>query len=498
MVVLGRGVASQPPPGPSLSLLSRDGRRAIPIVMSNDQELVGLDDLAAAFQLAVREEAGAITVSYKGKTIVLTPDQALASVAGRLVSLPAAPTRAGRRWLVPVEFISRALASIYDTPLDLRKPSRLLVVGNLRVPRIAIHYEPQGANARLTIDASPRATSTVSQEGDRLTIKFDADALDLPNPLIPPQPPASIVQNVRPVPPSTLVVELGSRFGSFRATALPGQPPDASMREVIDLVAAQTTTEPAPPPQPPPPPGPPAPPEIPPALNQSTAALRTIVLDPGHGGDDDGVKGANGTKEKDVALAVARRLKGAIEGRLGVRVLLTRDDDRNVPIDDRSALANNNKADLLISVHANSSPRSTAAGAVIFSAGFAPQAEHAAAGALAPERVPTFGGGLREIDLVPWDLAQFRHLDASNAFAKLVQQYFQDHVPLAPHSLEQAPLRLLEGTNMPAVLVELGYLSNPAQEKQLAGNDFQTAVAQALYEAVVKFRDSMPAPGGTR
>src|SRR5207245_1219836 len=79
---------------------------------------------------------GAITVSYKGKTIVLTPDQALASVSGRLVSLPAPPTRNGRRWLVPVEFISRALGLIYDARLDLRKPSRLLVIGDLRVPRL--------------------------------------------------------------------------------------------------------------------------------------------------------------------------------------------------------------------------------------------------------------------------------------------------------------------------------------------------------------------------
>ena len=150
--------------------------------MVADQEFVALDDLAAAFQLTVREESlGAITVTYKGKTIVLTPDQALASVAGRLVSLPAPPSRSGRRWLVPVEFISRALALVYDARLDLRKPSRLLVVGDLRVPRIIVRYDPLGARGRLTIDATPRAHSTVTQEsGTDLSIKFDADALDAP------------------------------------------------------------------------------------------------------------------------------------------------------------------------------------------------------------------------------------------------------------------------------------------------------------------------------
>jgi N-acetylmuramoyl-L-alanine amidase len=496
IVLFGRAVATQPPTQAGLAVLSRDARRTIPTVANGDQELVGLDDLAAAFQLAVREEAGAITVSYKGKTVVLTPEQALASVAGRLVSLPAPPTRAGRRWLVPLEFISRALAPIYDQRLDLRKPSHLLIVGDLRVPHLTLRYEPQGANARLTIDAAPRATSTVSQENDRLTIKFDADALDAPTPLLPAQPASALVQTVRLVAPATLVVELGPRFGSFRATALPGQPPDASIRQVIDLLAAQTTEAQTPQPAAPPPPPTTPPPELPP-FGQPASTLRTIVVDPGHGGDDDGVKGAGGAKEKDVTLAVARRLKGALEGRLGIRVLLTRDDDRNVPIDDRSAMANNNKADLFVSLHANGSPRKAASGAIIFAAGFAPQAEHAA-GASTPERLPTFGGGLREIDLVPWDLAQYRYLDASNAFAKLVQQQFQDHVPLAARSLEQAPLRVLEGANMPAVLIEMGYLSNPAQEKQLAGGELHAALVQALYEAVVKFRESQPTAGGTK
>src|SRR5262249_52376775 len=147
------------------------------------------------------------TVSYKGKTIVLTPDQALASVSGRLVSLPAAPTRSGRRWLVPVEFISRALGLIYDARLDLRKPSRLLVVRDARVPRLSVRYEAVSAAAgRLTIDATPRALSTVTQDADRLTVKFDADALDAPNVLLAPQPPTSLVTGVRVVDPTALAI----------------------------------------------------------------------------------------------------------------------------------------------------------------------------------------------------------------------------------------------------------------------------------------------------
>src|SRR5262249_31473657 len=99
-IVLGVGLAavleSQPAPH-SLTLLAREGRRLLPLVAAGDQELVALDDLAGAFQLAVQESLGAITVSYKGKTIVLTPDQTLASVSGRLISLPAALVRRNAR-----------------------------------------------------------------------------------------------------------------------------------------------------------------------------------------------------------------------------------------------------------------------------------------------------------------------------------------------------------------------------------------------------------------
>jgi N-acetylmuramoyl-L-alanine amidase len=476
--------------GPTLSVLTHDGRRAVPLALVNDQEFVGLDDLAGIFSLSVQESLGAITVSYKGKTIILTPDQTLASVAGRLISLPAPPSRSGRRWLVPVEFVSRALAPVYDTRLELRKPSRLLIVGDLRVPRLALRYDAVGAAGRLTIDATPRATSTVSQENEHVTVRFDADSLDLPSPLVAALPPGALIQAVRAVDPVTLGIDLGPRSGGIKATA---QPAGNAARLVIDVLPPPTeTTAPAPPPQPA---APAAPPELPPAFTAAPSPVRTVVIDPGHGGEDDGVRGPAGTKEKDVALVIARRARSVLEARLGVRVLLTRDEDRNVPIDERPAVANNNKADLFVSIHANASVRTSATGLTIYCAEF-DKAASESAGARRPERVPAFGGGLRDIEMVPWDLAQTRHLDQSTAFADILQQQLQGKVPFSPRPRSQAPLRVLESANMPAVLVEVGYLSNPDQEKLIGGEAFQSGVVQALYDAVVRYRDSLQ-PGGT-
>jgi len=491
LVGLVASLSSQTPAGPSLTVLAREGRRALPIAMVSDQEFVALDDLAAAFQLAVHEESlGAITVTYKGKTIVLTPEQALASVSGRLVSLPAPPSRSGRRWLVPVEFISRAVTLVYDAKLDLRKPSRLLVVGDLRVPRILVRYDSLGAGGRLTIDATPRANSTVTQEGERILVKFEADALDAPSPLLPPQAAqaaAPFVRDVHVIDNTTIAIDPGPRFGGFRAAV---QPADATARLVIDLVGTQTETAPAPSA-----PAPTPPPDVPPALTPPASAIRTIAVDPGHGGEDDGVRGAQGTKEKDLALAVARRVKGVIEARLGIRVLLTRDDDRNIPLDDRTALANNNKADLFISLHANASVRRSVAGATVFLAAF-DDSDTEAARPAPGERVPTFGGGLRDIELVPWNLAQTRHLNQSVEFATILEQQLRNRVPLSVHPIDRAPLRILESANMPAVLLEMGFLSNAEQEKQLTVDAFQAGVVQSIYEAVVRFRDSLNAGGG--
>ena len=483
LVLLGARLVGQNASTPltvSLTVLSKDGRRAVPLTVASGQELIGLDDLAAVFQLAVRDESGAITVSYKGRTIVLTPDQALASVAGRLISLPSPPSRVGARWLVPVEFISRALGPIYDARLDLRRPSHLLIVGDLRVPRVSVRHEPLANAAHLTIDATPRATSTITQETGRLTITFDADAIDA---AIPSFQPDGFIQAVRVADPATLVVELGPRFAAFRAST---EPIEDTTRLVLDLVGTDATTSAAP--------TLPTPPTDVPVFGQPSSAIRTIAVDAGHGGGDTGAKGADGTVEKDLTLAVARRLKSAIEARLGIRVLLTRDEDRDIPLDERTAIANNSKADLFISLHANASLRPAPSGASIYVASFNETAETRAS--LTPERVPTFGGGARDIELVEWDLAQIRYLDQSTEMAHILGQQFDGRVPLDPRPFAAGPFRVLESANMPAVLIEMGYLTNADQEKQLVGAEFQNTFVQATMDAIVKFREYLEKESG--
>jgi N-acetylmuramoyl-L-alanine amidase len=218
--------------------------------------------------------------------------------------------------------------------------------------------------------------------------------------------------------------------------------------------------------------------------------VRTIVIDPGHGGEDNGVKGPAGVLEKDVALSVARRVKSTIESRLGMRVLLTHEEGIRVDADGRAAIANNNKADLFISLHANGSPRATVRGAVIFTLSLDRVGEDARRQSQADKAVlPVFGGGSREVSLVEWELAQAAHLDGSNAFAGIVDQKLRTTAGLPSVTLQRAPMRSLAGTNMPALLIEMGYLSNPDEERMLTSDGFQNNIALALTEAVAAFRD---------
>ena len=469
---------------PSLLLVSREGRRPIAISTIADQEYVLLDDLAQALQLSLVEESDTVAVAYNNQTIELTAGLAVASFSGRTVALSARTLHSGSRWLVPLDFIPRALAAIYDLRLDLRRPSRLVVVGDVRVPHVTVRHDPSPAAARVTIDATPKAASTVSQDGSRLTVRFDADALDM---TLAPIQSQGIVTGIRSVDNVTLGIDLGPRFASFRTTT---ETIDATTRLVIELSAVPAQTDAAVAPA-----LPSATPQGPELLPRpaSPSPLGVIVLDPGHGGDEPGVTGPGGTIEKDLTLAVARRLKTALEARLAVRVILTREDDRSVPLDERTAVANTARASLFISLHANASVR-PASGAIIYTASFG---DLDPARALpSPERLPVFGGGTRDVALVPWNLAQLRFLRPSNAIAELLEAEIRRQVPQSAPQVSSAPLRVLTSAAMPALLIELGYLSNPDDEHQLTGGEFQTELAVAVVEMATRFRDMTAAAGG--
>jgi N-acetylmuramoyl-L-alanine amidase len=310
-------------------------------------------------------------------------------------------------------------------------------------------------------------------------VQFDADALDL---LVPPLPQQPFVSAVAEGDGNTVVITTGPRYGAYRSSS--SQPDASSSRVTIELMASTSDLT------APPPPAPPLPVDIRPSVTPTpSTGLRTVVIDPGHGGDELGTQGPRGTLEKDITLAVSRRLRTLIESRLGLRVFLTRDDDRTVAHDNRSAFANNHQADVFLSIHANAAARPVIKGAEVYYL----SVERADAEARrraddAATTLPALGGGTRTIDLILWETAQARFLEQSSQLAGFIEQGLRARVEMSPRAVQQAPFRVLVGANMPATLVEIGYLSNPEQEQQLLSGAYQDRIAEALLDALVRFR----------
>jgi hypothetical protein len=238
------------------TVFTPEGRRTLQVRAAGNAEMVSLERLAEWFSLTVIEDArvDGLTVRARDQLITLIPDQSFVSVGGRIDSLSAPVQRDRGGYLVPIDFLSRAVARALGQRIDVRRDSRIIVVGNVRVPRVTMGFEQSNGAGRLRIDIEPATPHRVAREGNRLTVQFDAVALDLV-PLR--DADASFVAGTR-VADATLEVELGPSVSSFRVESATD---DTSV--TLDLLppapATPPTTPPAAPTPPSPPPSPPRP-----------------------------------------------------------------------------------------------------------------------------------------------------------------------------------------------------------------------------------------------
>ena len=467
-----------------------DGRRTITVRSSGSTDVVALDQLTAVFGLTFTEDrvAGGLVIGTRGQRIIAVPGQSFIQVGGKVVGLDGQLQRERNTWTAPIDFLSKALGPAVGEPVVLRKASRLILVGNVRVPQVGGKVEKTASGARIVLSVQPMAPHKVTRDGNKLTVRFEATAID-------PLPITGFISDFASsakIDGLSVIFDLGSAAASFKAE-------DDREAVTIDLLPPAPVAPPPPPPTAPALPGatprPAAPATEPPRFDLSTGGIRTIVIDPGHGGEDAGVKGAGGTEEKNLTLLFARRLRASLEARMGVRVLLTRDNDDNVAIDRRTSFANNNKADLFLSLHANSSARPVVRGAQMYTLDLSSYPQQAGLVESRRRTVPVLGGGTRVLDPMPWDLAQLPFAgEAATLAGILVQQFGERSVPLSSRPAVTAPMRVLAGANMPAVVIELGFLSNADDEKALMNADSQSAMIESIVAAVTEVRRGIPAP----
>jgi len=218
-------------------------------------------------------------------------------------------------------------------------------------------------------------------------------------------------------------------------------------------------------------------------------SFKTIVIDPGHGGKDPGARGQRGTEEKDITLKVALKLRNLLSKQPGVRVLMTRERDQFVELEDRAKFANEQEADLFVSIHVNSHPQRSVKGIEIYHFGEAKD-QRALEVAARENGTPLNSTGVGWEYLVA-DLLTAKKIEASLELAWTAKEAMvtnlNGHYSLVDHGVKTAPFYVLRFTSMPSILAEIAYISNSAEEDLLRTGIFTTRVAEALMEGVNTF-----------
>lgn len=224
-----------------------------------------------------------------------------------------------------------------------------------------------------------------------------------------------------------------------------------------------------------------------------------IVIDPGHGGKEKGAVGPTGIEEKDICLAIAKELEKLIN-ESGLRAILTRSSDRNISLEERTAIANRYQADLFISIHANASPRPSTKGIETYFLSLEASDDEARMVAALENKAFGFEGKaieeLGDLEFILWDMAQTEYLEESSQLAELIQVYLVQFLNSEDRGVKQAPFYVLMGVAMPAVLVEVGFISNPLEGERLSSGYIQEKTARALLKGILSFQRLLRAKRG--
>lgn len=228
---------------------------------------------------------------------------------------------------------------------------------------------------------------------------------------------------------------------------------------------------------------------LPPEARGREVNVRRVVIDPGHGGSDDGAVGRDRLLEKDVTLAVARELERVLERRHDIDVVLTRTSDEFLGLIERTELANREGADLFISLHCNAWADASANGVETYF--LSPAKSEWDAGVARQENSSVRAA--EDLDFILWDLVQNVYIQESATLAEAVQGRLVDDLGMQNRGVKQAGFRVLVGAFMPAILVELGFLTHRGDAAKLSDDAWQREAAESLAAAVVEFRARMDA-----
>jgi N-acetylmuramoyl-L-alanine amidase len=521
LAAVSPGAMAQAPP--QVTVVTENQIDTIPVSEFGGAPMAPLEALARLVGAELRpgSEQGAI-LSAHGTVARIAEGRNFVTVERELVLLTSPPRQVTGHWFVPLDFIPKVLPAFSRDSLTYRDSERMLLVGD-SFPTLEVRSTRDPAYTRVEVSTSRAVPIEVSQTDKEIRLAIQAPYLNTgfqSEEIL-----DEVVERIalrRKDKGYELTVTLGKQFWTLQATtrespdptvvlnllrsrlpvrargeAAPGQVETIhedlrSIEERASEEAARSEAE----------QGAeavnvdeivlgsdPAAPSAADILSRNTGPtrLRIVAIDPGHGGTEAGAEGKGGLIEKDLVLSIARDLRELLSERLGLQVILTRDGDGELDLDERTALANNNKADLFVSIHADASPSRDAAGSSVY---FLSYSSSGVEGTVESARGrPAANGG--NLDFILWDMAQASHLTQSSRLAEIMQEELLSATGAEKgnRGIKQNTFRVLKGATMPAVLVEVGFISNPREEELLKTRDYQESIAEALFRGVQRFKD---------
>jgi N-acetylmuramoyl-L-alanine amidase len=465
-IVLAQSTAQ---PTTQATLRTQSGDRQIAVAHQNGQTYFSADDVVAALGGSVAADAHGYRVTINNNVAAFGPDSRFGVVRDDLIEMPAAPVVIDNHPFVTIQFFQGFLAKTADLDVVWDERTKLVQIRPLQHTVVGVQVSVANVQgiSKIVFTLSQSSGYAIVKEQGGYTIRFAAQ-------IRPPFAEQTYEDpNVAKITFSGTDARIQLSSPDVVGDAYKLENPYRVVLDVRKVAASPNAPALPVPNKPVEPPG-----------------IHTIVIDPGHGGKDIGATGPGGLLEKDATLAIANKLAASLATKLGARVILTREDDSVVSLDQRTAVANQYKADLFLSVHMNAAPVKGAHGSEVYFLSLeasdelakkAAESENASAAAHSPS-------SQGDLKLILWDLAQQEYLAESSRFAQSIQEEMNALAGIQNRGVKQAPFKVLVGATMPAALVEVAFISNPDEETKLKNEQFQNTVVEALTRAVQRYK----------
>lgn len=461
------------------------GVARLPTLVHEGRPYVELNRVAALIDTRPDATAGSIHAYLRipGHTVTLTRNWARVVVDDRALVLDA-PVRVRHGvWLVPETFVGQVLPKISASPAA--PPPRALAASRPAAARTAtpasappadphptaleeLRYRSYPSFTRVVLETSGAVSHRLEPTaGSEARVRVSALAgnprgVEVQDGFV------DVVRFERAGADAIVRVVFAGAPGELRPSTLVDPP-----RLVLDFMR----------------PTPPTPREG----RATVAPLRLMVLDAGHGGHDSGAVGPNGLMEKELVLDVTQRVARLVAGGLGVKVLLSRDGDHFVTLRDRTSFANRAQADVFVSIHANAHREVASEGVETYflsseATDNASRQVAAQENSVVQLEKPAASGRVDLVKTILWDLAQSEFQEESSRLAEIVQDSMTRSLRIPSRGVKQAGFYVLGGAAMPAILIEIGFVTNPKEERKLRDPGYRDDIARAIAAGLAQYK----------